>query len=135
MSKFESAQSKGIAISFMLILHLFQTYSYQDIYVPYLYIRDTPLTFYMSLFADCCVVIFLYCSGYGLYYSYQRLGTAKQYMKTLPRRLKDLYIKYWVILILFCWILNPILNETRYPGNWLKILLNFTPVDTSYNGA
>jgi hypothetical protein len=59
MTKTETKQIKGIAIIFMLLLHLFNTYDYHNIYVPYLLINGTPLTFYISLFADCCVVSLL----------------------------------------------------------------------------
>ena len=135
MTKSESLELKGIAIIFMLLLHLFNTYDYQNIYDPYLLINGTPLIFYISLFADCCVVLFLFCSGYGLYYSHKKSEEKLQYIKTIPTRLKGLYIKYWVILILFCLILAPILGEGSYPGDFLTIILNLTALDTSYNGA
>ena len=135
MTLSESNQIKGIAILLMLLLHLFNTYDYQNIYDPYILINGTPLTFYISLFADCCVVLFLFCSGYGLYFSYKKKGGAELYFKSFPRRLKSLYLKYWIILILFCFILGPLLGETPYPGTLQTILLNLTAIDTSYNGA
>lgn len=135
MTKLETDDIKGIAISFMLLLHLFNTYNYHDIYTPYLLINGTPLTFYISLFADNCVVLFLFCSGYGLYASYKKAGSTEQYIKSFTRRLKSLYIKYWIILVLFCFILGPLLGESGYPGSWQTILLNLTAIDTSYNGA
>lgn len=135
MTKTETKQIKGIAIIFMLLLHLFNTYDYHNIYVPYLLINGTPLTFYISLFADCCVVLFLYCSGYGLYFSYKKNKTTEQYIKKFPSKLKDLYLKYWIILILFCLIVGPLLGENHYPGNWQTIILNLTAIETSYNGA
>ena len=46
MTKSESNQIKGIAITFMLLLHLFNTYDYQHIYDPYLLVNVTPLTFH-----------------------------------------------------------------------------------------
>lgn len=72
MTLSESNQIKGIAILFILLMHLFNTYAYQNIYDPNLLINGTPLTFYISLNADCCVVLFLFCSGYGLYFSYKK---------------------------------------------------------------
>lgn len=135
MNKEEALEIKGVAITFMLLLHLFNTYDYHHIYTPYLLINGTPLTFYISLFADCCVVLFLYCSGYGLYASYKKAGATAQYVKSFTRRLKSLYTKYWIILVLFCFILGPLLGKPRYPGSWQTILLNLTAIDTSYNGA
>lgn len=135
MSKDETNQLKGIAIAFMLLLHLFNTYNYHEIYTPYLMINGVPLTFYISLFADCCVVLFLYCSGYGLYFSYKNSNSEGKYVKGMPARLKGLYIKYWVILILFCFILGALLGESRYPCDIKTIILNLTALDTSYNGA
>jgi len=135
MTKSESNQVKRIAITFMLLLHLFNTYVYQNVYDPYLLINGTPLTFYVSLFADCCVVLFLFCSGYGLYFSYRKTGDAKLYIKSFPRRLKNLYVRYWIIIILFCFLIGPFLGEENYPGDFLTIILNLTALDTSYNGA
>ena len=135
MTKSESNQIKGIAITFMLLLHLFNTYDYQHIYDPYLLVNVTPLTFYISLFADCCVVLFLFCSGYGLYFSYKKESNGKLYFKSFPRRLKNLYLRYWIIIILFCFLIGPSLGETNYPGDFLTIILNLTALDTSYNGA
>ncbi|MGI2030034.1 heparan-alpha-glucosaminide N-acetyltransferase domain-containing protein [Endozoicomonas acroporae] len=94
MTKNESNEIKELAITFMLLLHLFNTYEYHEIYTPYLLINGTPFTYYISLFADCCVVLFLYCSGYGLYFTYKKQGAVQQYIKTFPIRLKGLYTKY-----------------------------------------
>lgn len=45
--------TKGIAILFMLLLHLFCTKNYQDLYTPILFIKDIPLVYYLALFGDC----------------------------------------------------------------------------------
>lgn len=47
--------TKGIAILFMLLLHLFCTKNYQGLYTPILFIKDIPLVYYLALFGDCCV--------------------------------------------------------------------------------
>lgn len=62
---------KGVAILFMLLLHLFCTKVYEELYIPILFIRDVPLIYYLGLFGECCVVIYCFCSGYGLFIDYE----------------------------------------------------------------
>jgi hypothetical protein len=138
MTKPENLELKGIAIIFMLLLHLFNTYDYSDIYLPLIMINGTPLTFYISLFADSCVVMFLFLSGYGLFFSYDKdksVGKVK-YISSIKPKLKALYIRYWIILVFFCICLPMLLADySKYPGDLLEFLLNLTAIDTSYNGA
>ncbi|MGL4866635.1 MAG: hypothetical protein ACRC4T_26370 [Cetobacterium sp.] len=48
----------------MLLLHLFCIKSYQAIIYVGIY--------YLSLFGDCCVALYCFCSGYGLMHNYQK---------------------------------------------------------------
>ena len=57
LTKNQIKMTKGIAILFMLLLHLFCTKSYEGLYKPLIFIRDTPLVYYSALFGDCCVAI------------------------------------------------------------------------------
>ena len=71
LTKNQIKMTKGIAILFMLLLHLFCTKAYEDLYTPLLFIGDIPLVYYLALFGDCCVAIYCFCSGYGLIISYK----------------------------------------------------------------
>ena len=63
LTKNQIKMTKGVAILFMLLLHLFCTKSYEDLYIPLIFIGDTPLVYYLALFGDCCVAIYCFCSG------------------------------------------------------------------------
>ena len=56
--------TKGIAILFMLLLHLFCTKTYKGLYTLILFIEDIRLVYYLALFGDCCVAICCFCRGY-----------------------------------------------------------------------
>jgi hypothetical protein len=128
----KSNQLKAIAILMMLCLHLFNR-DYHGLFIPLFFIGEQPLSFYISLFCDACVPIFAFVSGYGLYHKF--LQDKTNYAKSNMLRLKKLYVNYWIVLILFAVILGWLLQKSGYPGSWSKFLLNFSGVDTSYNGA
>lgn len=125
-------QLKSIAILMMLCLHLFNR-DYQGLFQPLIFIGSQPLSYYISLFSDACVPIFAFVSGYGLYFSYVNSHVA--YPKKNKERTKKLYLRYWVILILFVVLLGLILDKEGYPGSWQKFFLSFSGVKTFYNGA
>lgn len=116
----------------MLFLHLFNR-DYYGLFKPLIFIGNQPLSYYISLFCDACVPIFAFVSSYGLYFSY--INNQKQFPTKNLDRTKKLYFKYWIILIFFAVILGLFLYKEGYPGNWIKFLLNFTAISTSYNGA
>lgn len=117
----------------MLCLHLFNTLDYQGLFKPLIYIGAKPLIYYVSLFCDACVPIFAFVSGYGLYFKYQQNSAV--YRKDNLRRLKKLYLNYWIILLMFPVFLGFLLFKEDYPGSIIKLLANVSAVVTSYNGA
>lgn len=126
--------TKGIAILFMLFLHLFCTKTYKGLFTPIIMIGEVPLVYYLALFGDCCVPIYCFCSGYGLFKSYQR--DEYNYIKNNGRRMLRLYINLWVILFLFVILLGPILGRgEQYPGSWMTLVLTATGIEMGYNGA
>ena len=130
----QSNRLKTIAILMMLCLHLFNNSWYLDgLYQPLIFIGKQPLIYYISLFCDACVPIFAFVSGYGLYYKYTK--ERETYKKGNRKRIKKIYLNYWIILLLFAVLLAWGIGKEGYPGNWLKFLLNSTALDTSYNGA
>lgn len=126
--------TKGIAILFMLLLHLFCTKLYEGLYTPILFIGNIPLVYYLALFGDCCVAIYCFFSGYGLLISYK--NNEQKYFKNNLIRILKLYINYWIILFLFVNLLGTIMGQgDNYPGDFKKFILTFTGVSPVYNGA
>lgn len=129
----QSKIMKTVAILMMVFLHVFNTLEYKGLFEPLLFIGAKPLVFYISLFGDACVPIFAFVSGYGLYLNYEK--NEGGYRKKNYTRLLNLYINYWVILLLFVAILGGVLRHPGYPGGLAKFLLNATAIVNSYNGA
>lgn len=116
---------KGVAILFMLFLHLFNQMSNVNLCDNFVTIGGNPLTYIFSR-ATSPVSFFIILSGYGLYISHHK-GSYKVWLK-----LKNLYIHYWITLAIFVTIGSFIVSN-RYPGNITTILKNMTAWETSYN--
>jgi hypothetical protein len=129
----QTNNTKGVAILMMLCLHLFNTRDYIGLFEPLIFIGKNPSTYYVSLFCDCCVAIYCFCSGYGLYIGFTK--KPEIYKRKNYVRIFKLYINYWIILLLFAVLLGWILNNPGHPGTWQKFILNFVALDPSYNGA
>lgn len=74
LTKNQVEQTKGIAMMFMLLLHLFCTKSYEAVYTPIIMFGEIPLMYYLALFEDCCVAIYCFCSSYGLMINYKNIN-------------------------------------------------------------
>lgn len=134
LTKSQIKVTKGIAILLMLFLHLFCTKDYQGKFTPILMIGQVPLVYYLALFGDCCVAIYCFCSGYGLFLSYT--NNRARYVRNNLMRLLKLYINFWSVLFLFVVILGPLMGKQEiYPGSWSTFILTFLGVKCSYNGA
>lgn len=125
----QTALLKGIAILMMLWLHLFSNLSYASDYSSWLMLGEYPLA---HLLTRACkpVPFFLLLSGYGLSYGYAR-GTL-----TMPRireRLRQLYLGYWLTLLVFVPI-GALLGREGYPGELMTLVGNLTNLRPSYNG-
>lgn len=134
LTKKQTDITKGVAILFMILLHLFCTKEWIGLFNPIIMIDDIPLVYYLALFGDMCVAMYCFCSGYGLMMGYK--SNEKTYGKKNILRLLKLYINFWIILIIFVLILGPILGKgAEYPGNFKTFILTFTAIDPTYNGA
>lgn len=133
-SKKQISITKGVAILFMLLLHLFCTKSYKELFTPVIMIGNTPLIYYIALFGDMCVAMYCFCSGYGLMIGYK--NNNNNYIKRNLIRILKLYINFWIILFIFVVILGPIMGKADiYPGNLKTFILTFTGLEPAYNGA
>lgn len=126
MSKQESQELKGIAILFMLFLHLFNQEHEVALCSNSIYINGVALVHLMTRMANP-VPFFVILSGYGLYASYSMGGVNRQWS-----RLFNLMSHYWLILVIFVTI-GFFRFPNIYPGNWVNILENFTAFYTTYN--
>lgn len=132
LSKQQIEGTKGIAIVFMLLLHLFCTKQYEGLFTPLIMIGQVPLIYYLSLFADCCVAIYCFCSGYGLYRSYEK--NIKRYKLNNYKKLFKLYVNSWIILIVFVVFLGSITGKFNILGEGIKdFILTVTLINPAYN--
>ncbi len=126
MTKNESLSIKGFAILMMLFYHLFDRMEYVALCDCLLYVGDLPLV-HILYKATNPVHFFLILSGYGLYVSHHK----GKY--SVWRKLRSLYVHYWLTLAVFvslgCWIVG----SDTYPGSWGALLVNVTAWGTSYN--
>ena len=122
MTKKETKVLKGVAILFMLFLHLFNHF---DNWVDITIADNIRL---MSFLAEATnpVSFYLLLGGVGMYFLYKRGGNIQW------KRVLKLYIHYWIVLILFVSI-GWLMNRSGYPGNFVKIVSNITGFKTSYN--
>jgi hypothetical protein len=125
ISRENSNAVKGIAILFMLFLHLFNRVTDG---VEYVWVGEQPLTKFLST-AAYPVPFFLMMSGYGLFYTYkqQRLNT-----RSTTKRTFKLYIHYWIVLLLFVTI-GVFVAPNHYPGNFVDVVNNVTGIKCTYN--
>jgi len=128
----QTNNTKGLAILMMLCLHLFNR-NYEGLFQPLIFVGVMPLSYYISLFCDCCVAIYCFCSGYGLYIGYTR--AKENYARKNYIRILKLFVNYWIVLLVFAVIFGLIVHKEGYPGNFQKFLLNFLALESTYNGA
>ena len=127
LTKDESKILKGIAILFMVGLHLFNRIDTSGYYEPLLYIGKLPLIYYVSLLFDACVPVYCFCSGYALYLK-------NSTMKENLQRIFNLVKRYWIILIGTI-LFGIILNNKEIPGSVLDLISNITLIKLTYVGA
>lgn len=122
MTKKETRVLKGVAILFMLFLHLF---NHPDNWTDINIADNIRL---MTFFTEATnpVSFYLLLGGVGMYFLYRRGGNIQW------RRVLRLYIHYWVVLFIFV-SLGWLMNRSCYPGSIIKIVSNITGFNTSYN--
>lgn len=132
--------AKGIAISLMLIHHLY-AFKHRILddnsYIPILVVFD--LEKYVGEFGKICVSVFLFLSGYGLFLS------ASNYRRNIYifciKKLKDFYLTYWIYFLIFVPLGLFIFNDvTHFNSNVLRykldieiILKNWFGFSASFN--
>lgn len=135
LSKKDTKMMQSLSVVAMLCLHLFDRWNYSELYQPLIYIFDLPLSFYLGHFGDFCVMGFAFCSGYAHMVQYRNAADKKALYRHRLIGLLKLYINYWIILLLFTPLSLLMGNAERMPGSAWDVVLNFTGLNTSYNGA
>ncbi|ASN05977.1 acyltransferase family protein [Virgibacillus necropolis] len=130
-SKRDMKMLQGIAILFMVSLHLFARKEVNGLYETFPLINGVPLIYYIGLFGDACVPIYLFASGYGLSFSLTKGNSSRKNGK----RIFKLLINFWIILLMFIGIAFLTGNTEAFPGGIKEFLLNFSLLSNSYNGA
>jgi surface polysaccharide O-acyltransferase-like enzyme len=124
---------KGVAILFMLLLHLFCRKDVNGLYETFPMVNGVPIVYYIGLFGDACVPMFCFASGYGLFVSL--LNEKESFLKKNLKRILKLLVNYWTVLIFFVIVGTLVGKNGIIPGSHIKFILNFFVISHSYNGA
>lgn len=128
MDKHTTLSLKGVAILFMLLLHLFMG---QEVNID-----GELITFTGSLhdhISRCVnpVAFYLIFCGYGLY----KLNHKDGYRYDMHNRVIKLYIHYWLSLLIFVPIGAIVIGIDKYPGTIRIVIENITGWHLTYNHA
>ncbi|MBS4220159.1 acyltransferase [Bacillus sp. FJAT-49711] len=132
-TKSDMNMTKGVAILFMLLLHLFCRKEINGLYETFIYIGEVPLLYYLALFGDACVPMYCFASGYGLYITFTKTYSVN--VKKNVLRILKLLVNFWIILLIFVTIGYFAGKVDKYPGSIEDFFLNFFVLSNSYNGA
>ena len=134
LSKHDTKMTQGLAIIFMVLLHLFNRTD--DLpYTALIYVAGKPIMYYIGLIGDCCVLMYAFCSGYAHYIMRNRSESGKRYYADILKKCLRFLINFWIVLILFS-VLGLIFDGTgEIPGGIEKFAGNFFLYSLSYNGA
>lgn len=131
LTKQDTKMTKGLAIIFMVLLHLFCRKT--DLPYECVKIGGAPLVYYIGLIGDCCVAIYCFCSGYALEIINQKFNDTKKYYIGRFKSILKLMINYWVVLLLFS-LIGLIVKDETIPGSLKSFAFNVFLID-NYNGA
>ena len=126
--------AKGIAITLMMIHHLFRFPDrIQDVsYISILSIGNTSLEYLLGDFGNICIAMYLFLSGYGLYMSTQKKENFT--LKDSAKKAIKFLTSYWVVFIIFVPIgLIWFSESARYHFNIAGFLANFFTLSSTYN--
>ncbi len=134
MTKQNSKALQGIAILLMFFHHFFLD---AGIYTDEKFLTDNFLKFpqvteHMAWTARCCVGLFAFLSGYGLYHLFRnKRSVGECFRKSLIRILK-LYGSLLLVILLGVVLVRLILQEPVY---WAAFPKNLLAYDPSWNGS
>lgn len=127
-TKEESVILKGIAILFMIGLHLYNRDVTDGFYKPLLYIGNQPFIYYVSFMFDACVPIYCFIAGYAVYIK-KNISLKKQVTRILV-----LLMNYWVIVLITV-IIGIMFHSDQIPNSFYVFLGNVFLYKITYVGA
>lgn len=130
LTKRDSKMIQGLCVVAMLCLHLFNK-SYVGRFQPIFFIKDIPLSFYISMLCDFCVMGYAFCSGYAHMKLFEESGYYQKRIKSLIPLLSN----YWFIMIVFSVISVSVGKESFMPGNIKTFIGHALLLENTYNGA
>lgn len=119
LTKDYSNMMKGVAVLMMIVHHLWGF----PCRIPGLHILHIEEQ--MGIASKICVSIFMFLSGYGLYYTFKRNGSVH-----VVKRLKGIYERFWKIFFIFV-PLGFLFFDRSF--HLQEFLLNLFCLDYSYN--
>ena len=132
VSKTDTLAIKAVAVMMMVIHHTFgfpERLAEGVGYDSMMSLRGgQPLEFMLGSFGKLCVALFMLLSGFGMYRSYlnrKRENGEVSFTQMIVKRIKNVYIKWWQILIIFG-LIGLWLGAANIPTDsavWLKNLL------------
>lgn len=124
--------TRGLAITSMLVLHLFCCLGPDVKGTPLIWLNtNKPLVYWFGFFAEICVPLYTLCAGYARELS---LENGKDDIRTNGSRILKLLRNYWIVLGVFS-ILGLITGRGEYiPESPVKFFKSIVLL-YSYNGA
>lgn len=127
ISKSNSLIIKGIAIIMMIVHHLFGfSDRINEEYISIYKLEGMPIEYFTGIIGKCCVSIFLFIGGYGLYRTHQ--NNVEYY--SIFKRIYKMYLNYWIVFIVFVPI-GLIINKINL--EFKDLFLNFIGISSSIN--
>ena len=126
--------AKGIAITLMMIHHLFRFPDriQNGSYISILHLGNLRLEYLLGDFGNICIAMYLFLSGYGLYISSVKKDNFT--LKDSMEKLIKFMINYWVVFIVFVPIgLIWFSDSARYHFNINRFMANAFTLSSSYN--
>lgn len=113
-----TGQIKGIALILMYASHLF---AFPDwlaegngfVGIPFF---GNTLAYFVGKFGGICVGIFMFLTGYGMYYSYKK-GNA---VAIGAKKVVKFLLKYWLLLFTFFLPVQIVLGRTYFDPRWYR---------------
>ncbi len=119
---------KGIAIILMTMHHFWGFPDWLTNGNYYIGIRFFGTTFesFLGVNGHICIAMFLFLTGYGMYYSFLKGNN----FENVFRKIVKLLLEYWLVLFIFCIPISMLLGKFIF--DWKNLLLNMFAYNTDY---
>ena len=131
-TKSDTNIAKCVAVILMFIHHLFafpERLHNNVSFISAFTFKNTPVEQYIGVFGQLCVSIFMFLSGLGIYICVEK---SKNITNIVTRRLKNTYITYWEVFLVFIPI-GLILDDPNIGLSINEFICNFFALKVSYN--